>query len=388
MWEAESVEDGKRPGAIDLRPVAGTRGRHLFVDVPFRLFADHPGWVPPLRMSVLDRISPKHPANEHQVTCLWIAYRDGQPVGRIGACVDRFFNDYQKVSWGWVGFFEAADDPAVAAALFDVAWSWLKLHGATTAVGPASFTTNDDTGLLVDGFDDPAYFLEVENPRYYEKLWVDNGWQQAMDLWAWRLARGAVGLDERQRRTLQRLQERSQLSVRAMRIKDFDAEVGRLFEVYNAAWSKNWGFAPMPEAEIKHLAKQMKQLVDPDLTLAVEKPDGETVGVAIVLPDVNQVMPKLPSGRLLPFGWYHLLREVPKVTRVRIFALGIKPQHQALAVGPLLYQEIIDRLSARSQIMVAQASWILATNDRMNKAIETIGGVRSKVWRLYQRPLG
>jgi ribosomal protein S18 acetylase RimI-like enzyme len=373
--------------AVEVRPVAGRRGRRQFVDVPFRLFRDDPTWVPPLRMSVHDRISPRHPANQHQVTRLWMAFRDGEPVGRIGACVDRFFNEYQNVAWGWVGFFEAADDPAAVEALFDVAWRWLKLQGATTAVGPASFTTNDDTGLLVEGFDDPPYFLEVQNPQYYERLWLANGWEQAMDLWAWRIVRGQEKLDERQQRTLARLQERSKLTIRAMRIKDFDAEVKRLFEVYNAAWSKNWGFAPMPEPEIKHLAKQLKQLVDPDITLVVEKPDGEPVAVAIVLPDVNQVMAKLPSGRLLPVGWYHLLRGVPRVTRVRIFALGIKPEQQSLAIGPLLYHEILVRLRARTQLNEAQASWILATNDRMNKAIESLGGVRSKVWRLYQRPL-
>ena len=372
---------------VEIRPVTGRRGRRQFVDVPFRLFGSEPGWVPPLRMSVMDRISPKHPANDHQVTRLWLALRDGTPVGRIGACVDRFFNEYQGVSWGWVGFFEVADDPAVAEALFDVAWRWLKLQGATTAVGPASFTTNDDIGLLVEGFDDPPYFLCVHNPPYYEHLWVANGWEQAMDLWAWKLVRGGVHLDERQRKTLARLKERANVTIRAMRMKDFDAEVARLFEVYNAAWSRNWGFAPMPEAEIKHLAKQMKQLIDPEMTLVVEKPDGEAVGVAIILPDVNQVMPKLPSGRLLPLGWYHLLRGVPKVTRVRYFALGIKPEHQTLALGPLIYQEGLDRLMAKTQLMEAECSWILATNDRMNKAIETLGGTRSRVWRLYQRPL-
>ncbi|MDQ1378649.1 MAG: hypothetical protein QOE15_2822, partial [Acidimicrobiaceae bacterium] len=145
--------------AIEIRPVVGRRGRSQFVDVPFRLFGDDPKWVPPLRMSVLDRISPKNPANEHQVTRLWIVYRDGEPVGRIGACVDSFFNEYQGVRWGWVGFFEVADDPEAVAALFDVAWRWLKLQGAATAVGPASFTTNDDIGLLVEGFEDPPYFL-------------------------------------------------------------------------------------------------------------------------------------------------------------------------------------------------------------------------------------
>ncbi len=282
--------------AVEIRPVSGARDRHRFVDVPFRLFRADPDWLAPLRRSVLDRISPQHPANEHQVSRQWIAYRDGEPVGRIGACVDRFFNDYQGVLWGWVGFFEVADDPGVVAALFEVAW--LKLQGATTAVGrprsqpttrPACWSKSSTTRRIS---------LCVHNPRYYERLWVTNGWEPAMDLWAWKLVRGGVNLDERQRRTLQRLKDRAKVTIRPMRMKDFDAEVKRLFEVYNAAWSKGaGGFAPRAQgAEIKHLAKSMKQLVIPDLTLVVEKPDGEPVGVAIVLPDVNQVMPSFGPG--------------------------------------------------------------------------------------------
>jgi hypothetical protein len=364
----------------------GKFSRQRFVDVPFRMFGDDPAWVPPMRMSVHDRISPKNPANEHQDTRLWLARRQDRPVGRIGACVDTFFNDYQGVSWGWLGFFESHDDPEVANALFDTACRWVKSKGATTAVGPASFTTNDDLGLLVDGFEYPPVFLTTHNPPYYERLWVDAGWQQAMDLWAWLFTEGVTELSERQRKTLERLRKRANVTVRGMRMADFDAEVGRLFEVYNAAWSKNWGFAPMPEPEIRHLAKQMKQLIDPDLAMVIEKPDGEPVAVSIILPDVNLVMAKIRSGRLLPIGWYRLLRGMKKVNQGRAFALGVKPGQQNLALGPLLYAEIIDRMTAKGY-KTAEASWILATNDRMNGAIEMMGAKRYKTWRLYQREL-
>jgi hypothetical protein len=375
--------------ALEVVPVNGRFGRYSryqFVDVPFRIFGDDPAWVPPLRMSVHDRISPKYPANEHQDTRLWLAVRRGEPVGRIGACIDRFFNDYQGVSWGWLGFFESLDDPEAANALFDTACRWVKSMGATTAVGPASFTTNDDIGLLVEGFEDPPVFLTTHNPPYYERLWVDAGWQQAMDLYGWRFDQGIVGLSERQRRTLERLQKRANVTIRGMRMKDFDAEVGRLFEVYNAAWSKNWGFAPMPEPEIRHLAKQMKQLIDPDLAMVVEKPDGEPIAVTIVLPDINSIMPKIRSGRLAPVGWYHLLRGLKSMKRARVLALGVKPGQQNLALGPLLYGQIIDRLTDKGY-KFAEASWILATNDRMNGAIELMGAKRYKTWRLYQREL-
>jgi hypothetical protein len=372
---------------VELRSADSLRGRHRFVAVPFKLFRRDPDWVPPLRMSVLDRISPKNPANDHQVTALWIAYRDGQPVGRIGACLDSSFNEYQQASWGWVGFFEAAEDPEAVKLLFDTAWSWLKERGATLAVGPASFTTNDEMGLLVEGFNDPPLILDTHNPAYYERLWVDNGWEQIMDLWAWRFVRDTIKLSDRQRKILDRVRERANVTIRTVNMKDFNAEVSRLFEVYNAAWSKNWGFAPMPEAEIRHLAKQMKPMVDAKLILVAEKPDGEAVGVSIVLPDVNEGMRKIRSGRLLPIGWYHLLRALPKVTRVRVFAVGVKPDQQALGLGPLLYQEGMQGVMGRPEVLTAEAGWVLANNDPMNKALEAMGGTRSKTWRMYQRAL-
>jgi GNAT superfamily N-acetyltransferase len=371
--------------AVEVRPAEGWWGRRRFVDYPYRAFGNDPTWVPPLRMSVYDRLSPKHPANSHQDTKLWIAYRDGRPVGRIGACIDRFFNDYQSVSWGWVGFFESVDDAEVAGALFEAACRWAAAKGATSCVGPASFTTNDELGLLVEGFEHPPYILTTHNPPYYERLWVDAGWEQAMDLWGWRGFRESTELTDRQRRTLTRLKERAKLTIRGMHMKDFDAEVGRFFEVYNAAWSKNWGFAPMPEAEIRHLGKSLKQILDPNLALVVEKADGEPVAVALVLPDVNEILRNIRSGRLLPFGWLKLLRGLPKVTRARIFALGVKPEHQTLALGPMLYEEVLDRIKANPTRLEAEASWILATNDRMNQAIEAMGAKRYKTWRLYQK---
>jgi GNAT superfamily N-acetyltransferase len=369
----------------DVRQVKGRLGRTRFVDFPFRVFGKDPTWVPPLRISIKNRLSPRHPANVHQDTRLWVAYRDGRPVGRIAACVDRSFNEYQGVSWAWIGFFEAIDDPDVAAAMFDTACGWAGRQGATTCVGPASFTTNDEIGLLVEGFDYPPMILTTHNPAYYEPLWVQAGWQQAMDLWGWRFERDTTALSERQHRTLDRLRERSKLSIRSMRMKDFDAEVGRFFEVYNAAWSRNWGFAPMPEAEIRHLAKDLKQIIDPNLALVVEKPDGEAIGVCLALPDVNEVTRRVRNGRLLPTGLLKLLMGKDRVNQARVFALGVKPEHQSLAIGPLLYQEIVDRLRARPGIRSAEASWILATNDRMNSAIEGMGATRHKTWRLYQR---
>ena len=370
----------------EIRPALGLLGRRRFIDVPFRIHGGDPEWVPPLRLSVHDRLSPKHPANAHQRNALWIAYRRGRPVGRIGACVDSFFDQFQGVRWGWIGFYDSFDDPEVAAALFDTACAWTASQGADTCVGPACFTTNDELGLLVDGFDRPPALMTLENPRYYERLWVGAGWQQCMDLWGWHFDKTTVALSDRQRRTLDRIQARVRVRVRSLRMDNWDAEVGTFFDVYNAAWSHNWGFAPMPEPEVRHLAKQLKQVINPNWAFGIETDAGEAVGVCLALPDLNPLMRGVRSGRLLPFGWAPLLAGRRKVTSARVWALGIKPGFQHLALGPLLYREIVDRLAADPHIRTAEASWTLASNRRINDQLQAMGAERSKVWRLYQRP--
>lgn len=373
---------------LEIRQARTILARRVFVDVPFRIHGGNPDWVPPLRLSVYDRISPRHPAAAHQDTALWVAYRRGRPVGRIGACVDSYFNERQGVRWAWVGFFDTFDDPGVASALFDEAGRWAAVRGADRCVGPANFTTNDELGLQVEGFDEPAAVLTLENPRYYEGLWTGAGWEQAMDLWGWHLDKSSTALSDRQRRALERIQQRAKVHARGLDMSDFDAEVGRFFEVYNAAWSENWAFAPMPEPEVRHLAGQLKQILNPNWAFALEKADGEVVGVCLAVPDVNQLMAKVRSGRLLPFGWLPLVTGMKKTTRARVWALGIKPGYQNLGLGPLLYREIVDRLSADPHIRTGEASWTLATNHRINDQIQALGARRSKVWRLYQRPCG
>jgi ribosomal protein S18 acetylase RimI-like enzyme len=372
------------PG-VEVREVRGRWGRRLFVDIPFRIHGGDPEWIPPLRLSVYDRLSPKHPSMQHQRVALWAAYRRGRPVGRIGACVDAFFNEYQGVRWGWVGFFDTFDDPEVAGQLFDTACAWAARHGAEVCVGPACFTTNDELGLLVEGFDIPPTLLTLQNPRYYEALWVGHGWEPAMDLWGWQFDGATVALSERQRRVMERIQLRAKVSARGIRMDDYDAEVGRFLEVYNAAWSRNWGFAPMQEAEIRHLAKQLKQIINPRWAFGLETDSGQVVAVCLALPDVNQLMRGVRSGRLLPLGWYPLLTGLRRLKEARVWALGVRPDYQHLALGPLLYREIVDRLHA-DEIHTAEASWTLASNHRINDQMVAMGAHRSKVWRLYQRP--
>ncbi len=375
------------PG-LEVRRARGLLGRHRFIDVPFRIHGGDPGWIPPLRLSVYDRLSPKHPAMAHQETALWLAYRHGRPVGRIAGCVDSLFNEYQGVKWGWLGFFDAFDDSEAAGALFETATSWAAELGAESCVGPACFTTNDELGLQVEGFAELPAVLTLQNPPYYERLWVEHGWEPAMDLWGWALVGACFQLSDRQRRTLDRIQQRAEVVARGMDMGDFDAEVGRFFEVYNAAWTHNWGFAPMPEVEIRHLAKQLKQIINPNWAFGLETRDGTPVAVCLALPDVNRLMLRVRSGRLLPTGWFPLLTGRGKLSHARVWALGVRPDYQHLALGPLLYREIADRFLAEPHFRTAEASWTLASNHRINHQIEAMGGRRTKVWRIYRHQVG
>lgn len=369
----------------EIRPADTLLAKRVFIDLPFRLHGHDPNWVPPLRLTAYDRLSRRHPAAAHQRWALWTAFRHGEPVGRIGACVDSLFNECQGENWSWVGFFDAIEDAGVAGSLFDVALDWSARQGAATAVGPANFTTNDELGLLVDGFDSPAVLMTLQNPPYYERLWTGAGWEQVMDLYGYQFLREATALSERQRRALDRLRQRSRVTVREMRMDDFHAEVGRFFELYNAVWQQNWGFVPMPEAEVRHLAGQLKHIINPRWAFALER-DGEPVAVCLAVPDINQLMLKIRSGRLFPTGWAPLLFGAKKLKQVRVVVLGVRPDVQSTGLGPLLYSEIVTRLYDDGMV-TAEASWTLATNHRINKQLEDMGATRYKTWRLYKKDL-
>src|SRR5947208_5521300 len=220
------------PMPIEVRPVRGLVARHRFVDFPFKLFSHDPEWVPPLRLAVYDRISRRYPAQDHQQTQLWLAYRRGRPVGRIGACIDHLFNELHEEKVGWVGFFESFDDPAVARALLDTACQWVADRGVAASLGPASFTTNDECGLLVDGFEHPPLVMTPHNPPYYARLWTGSGWEPAMDLWGWWHTRETAGLSERQRAVLERIKQRADAHVRTVDINDYEADAARLLDLY------------------------------------------------------------------------------------------------------------------------------------------------------------
>jgi GNAT superfamily N-acetyltransferase len=371
---------------LNVRPVAGKSDLDTFIKLPCRLYRNEPYWVPPLlfeRKRFFDR--KRNPFFEHAEAEYFLALRDGRAVGRITAHIDRHFNEFQNHDWGMFGFFECEDDPEAAGALLDAAEAWLRARGRDRMVGPMDFTTNDECGVLVDGYDLLPTILTNWHHRYYPGLIEGAGLAKAMDLYMWNLE-----VQDRSRvhdaiwRVAAEVESKHGITVRPMRKKDMEAEINRFLEVYNAAWERNWGFVPLTEAEVRHYAKDLKPILDENWAWVAEK-DGETVGAALSLPDYNQVL-KHMNGRLLPFGWAKALYYKGKINRVRVFALGVKREWQHTGIAAKFY-ELHFESAARTPQTGGEMGWILESNKSMNRAMEGMGGRIVRTYRVYEKIL-
>ena len=371
--------------SLEVRPVGSSGELKRFIRLPWRIYRNEPRWIPPLifeRKNFLDR--DKNPYFEHAEAEYFVAWRDGKPVGRITAQVDHAFNDFHDNRWGMFGFFECEDDPEAAKALLDTAASWLTERGRDRMVGPMDFTMNDETGLLIEGHDIPPMIKQPWQPPYYQRLLEEEGkLGKAMDLLMWNLE---VSDRDKVLPVIWELADKVEsdhgIVMRHMRKKDLKAEIRRFVEVYNVAWSENWGFVPITEAELEHTAKELKPLLDENWLMVAEK-DGDTVGVALTVPDFNQVLAKL-NGRLLPFGWAKALRARKRVDRVRVGFLGVKPEYQHTGVAAKFYAEHFD-MAAKTPQKGGEMGWILETNEAMNRGMEAMGGRVIKRYRVYER---
>ena len=374
--------------SVTLRRVAGRRDLDAFIKLPFRLHRGTP-WVPPLifeRRQFLDRS--KNPFFEHAEAEYFLCEREGEVVGRITAQVDERWTQHNGGNDGMFGFFECENDPEVARALIDAATGWLRERGRERMLGPMDFTTNDECGLLIEGHDLDPLVLQPWQPPHYRELLEGLGMTKTMDLLMWRLHLGELKQGDRFHDLIHEAARASEqehrVVVRQMRKRDLEAEVARFMEVYNEAWDRNWGFVPITEDEVRFQAKNLKPILDENWAMIAER-DGEVVGAALTLPDVNQVLAKM-NGRLLPVGWWHFLRRSAHMDRVRVFALGVKPAYQHLGVAAALYVRHVEA-AERTPQKGGEMGWILEVNEAMNRAMEGMGGRVVKRYRLYELPL-
>ncbi len=368
---------------LEIVPVRRRAERRAFVGFPYRLYRATPEWTPPLRRDVFGLIdSRRNPFFEHGAVELFLARRAGRVVGRIAAIENRAHAEAHGDGAGFFGLFELEDDVEVARALLAAAASWLGERGLRLLRGPVSLSTNDECGVLVDGFDAPATILTPYNPRYYPKLIEAAGLAKCRDLYQYESELGE--LPERIVRTAQRRAERSGIAVRELDLKRYDEEMERVKQLYNLAWEANWGFVPLSGRELDHLAKELRPLVVPGLVAFAERA-GKPVGLAIALPDANVALRTNPSGRLFP-GLLRVFRALRRVKRMRVLVLGVDPEVRGSGVDALLVKSIWQG-GRRHGIDWTEAGWVLEDNVAMNNHLVRLGFRHYKTLRLYERKL-
>jgi GNAT superfamily N-acetyltransferase len=372
--------------SVEVRPVNSRSDLMRFIKLPWRLYRNSPRWVPPLISERKRHLDQEHnPFFHHAEAEYFLAWRDGEPVGRITAHIDRRFNEFQKNDWGLFGFFESEDDPEIAHALLSTAEAWLRERGKDNMVGPMDFSTNHECGLLVDGFERPPQILENWHHPYYGPLIESYGLAKVMDLLKWELR-----IADRDSvlpvvfELAEQVESKHGITVRPMRKRNFESEVRKFMEVYNAAWEKNWGFVPLSDDELKSYAKELKPILDEHWAWIAED-NGKVVGAALSIPDYNQVLAKL-NGRLLPLGWAKALAARRKIDSVRVFALGVKRAYQHTGVAAKFYVEHFNSAGSTPQTW-GEMGWILETNTAMNRGMEAMNGRVVKRYRLYEKPL-
>jgi GNAT superfamily N-acetyltransferase len=359
--------------------------RDRFIRFQEEIYRGDPNFVPPLLMERHEFLDPtRNPFFRHADVTLFLATRGGKPVGRIAAIEDRNYNAFHGTRAAAFGLFECVEDPGVASALLAAVRNWARWRGLTSLVGPMSFSSNYEVGLLVEGFDEPPFVMMPYNPRYYADLLLACGLRKAKDLYSYyRSARTAP--PERFMRVADKIKNHSGIALRALDMRNFEAEVARIKGIYNSAWEKNWGFVPMSDAEFDKLARDLRPLVRPELCLIAED-QGEPVAFSLTVPDVNQALRHV-GGRLtsfgLPVGLAKLLWYQRRITKVRLIALGIKEGWRRRGLDAVLMVETIRRTDQLG-FEGGEVGWTLEDNDLINRAIEGIGAQRSRVYRVFE----
>jgi len=375
---------------VEVRPVRGKAELARFLEVPFAIYAQDPAWVPPLLLERREHLSPrKNPYFQHAEAELFVAYRGGRPVGRVSAQVDRLRLERYADETGQFGFIEGADEESIFRALIDAAAAWLKARGMRRMQGPFDFSINEQTGLLVSGFETPPRIMMGHAPAYYGKRLEEQRLCKIKDVIAYDydatnpLPRAMAAMVERAKAS-------GELEIRGLEKKRLARDLDIIMSIFNDAWSRNWGFVPWTEQEIRALGQNLRLLVKEDY-VAIAFWRGAPAAMAVSLPDLNLAIGDL-KGRLLPLGWaklaWRVLARPPGAVRMPL--MGVLKEHQGSPVGAALSLAVIDRVRAAHAargVKRAELSWILEDNLAMRRMIEALGGVPYKTYRIYERDL-
>lgn len=377
-------------GALRIEKVEGKAALERFIRVPWRLFKDDPHWVPPLLIERRGHLDPKqNPYFDHARISMWLACRGDVTVGRISAQIDQNYLAHHNDQTGQFGFMDAEDDPEAWKALTETAEGWLRDNGIKRVVGPFSLSINDEAGLLVDGFDSPPFVMMGHAHRYYQPRLEEQGYRQVQDLIAYGYD-PQKPLEKSVDNLLKRLMRDPEVRIRSLDMSRYDDDIRIVLDIFNDAWSDNWGFVPFTERELLHVAKELKPLIRPELVVIVEI-GGEAVAMGVAFPNLNEAIADL-NGELLPFGWAKLLwrLKVKRLKTVRLALMGVVKKYRNTALGSGLGFAIIGKIRENSRafgVTGAELGWVLEDNPHMCRMIEAVGGYRQKLYRVYEKDL-
>ncbi len=376
-------------GKTELIPVRTKSDIKRFIKLPRLIYQDDPHWVHPLIFERMRHFSPRrNPFFAHAEVQMFIAVKDGKEVGRISAHMDKTHLKHYSDKTGFFGYFESIDDEEVAATLLGSAEKWLREREMQSIRGPFSFNINDESGLLIEGFDSPPIMMMPYNPPYYARLIEKGGYRKIKDLFAYKYIIGDV--PEPSKQIAEQTKSLPELKIREIDMRNFKREVRTMFEVYNSAWSENWGYIPMTPEEINSHAEEMRLIVDPDLAVIAEV-EGEPVAIALALPNLNEAISDL-KGRLFPWGIFKLLFRLklrhPKAGRLVLLGITgeFRKKRKMPGLSVLLYVEMDER-SKRKGYEWGELSWTLEDNLKINRGIELMGGVKYKTYRVYEKSI-
>ncbi len=372
--------------AIQIHPLSRSpRDVLRFLKVSYSIYRDDPHWVAPLLMDVKKVFTDANPLFAHTQMQLWVAARDGADVGRIAAILDHNHNRTQKDSAAFFGFFECTNDREVSQRLFRQVMDWARQQGLRRVLGPMNPTTNDECGLLVDGFDSPPVFMMTYNPRYYVSLVDAAGFRKAKDLLAFYMDIAKIPMDRLGRIAAKIRERNANLSFRPVRKKTLPQDLVKVKEIYNAAWESNWGFVPMTDAEVDFMAARLKPLLMEGLIWLAEA-GTEPVAFLLAVPDYNVALQPLQGRLLTPkvLGFIPYLLGWKCPPRTRVITLGVKEKYRSKGLESALLIEGLKTGIAHG-VTESEASWILEDNVQMCRMLEAIGGRVYKTYRLYER---
>ncbi len=377
-------------GRLTVKPVENAADREAFIRLPWAIYRDDPAWIPPLLMERRDHLNPrKNPFFETADAHFWLALRDGRPVGRISAQVNRAHLRRHQDASGHFGMLEAEDSAETFQALLRAAEDWLRAQGMRRVLGPFNLSINEECGLLVEGFQHPPSMLMGHARPYYAARLEALGYRKARDLLCYHYD-ARQDLPPAVAHLVRKTARTEKLVVRPLDMRRYEEDLAIIMDIFNDAWSDNWGFVPMSAAELRHMARSLRPIVRPQ-SIAIAELDGEPVAMAIGLPNVNEAIADL-DGRLLPFGWAKLLWRLkvktPKTARVPL--MGVRKAYHGSMLGAALATSVIDSIRRAQRALGVEGgelSWILENNLSMRHMIEYFGGVAYKTYRIYERGL-